>query len=291
MNGGNARRWLSLLALCAAAVPLAGRGGVVGIRAAPAPAPDAGVPLAVRRTEAIQRARAHAKRRRGGSDASDGSSTENAGGRGGGAGGREADASVRGWASLAGPPDCGGGGGGGKAGGDGARRARGETRAPRAAEHERDSCKKRPGRPELPQRAQARGAALNATAPGQPGREESRYMTAEVRRALKRRRRHYSRGSMMLHQSLAKATNVFDLLATLSGRSQALPAARGNPAGAFPRHPCCLLPRALRSAPPRARRSALVNAHAFRPSHTCSADDTAGAGRLSRKMGGPHALL
>jgi len=49
-------------------------------------------------------------------------------------------------------------------------------------------------------------------------REESRHMTAEVRAALKRRRRHYSSGSMLLHQSLAKAQNMFDLLAMLSVR-------------------------------------------------------------------------
>ena len=51
---------------------------------------------------------------------------------------------------------------------------------------------------------------------GEP--EKSRYMSTEVRRALKRRRRHYSSGSMKLHQSLSQVQNVFDLLALLSVR-------------------------------------------------------------------------
>jgi len=224
---------------CATAVPLAGCRSAR--RETPHRYASGNGQLAAHRAEAIRRARLRAKRIRG--DSSDGSA-DGAGAHAAWADRRESgdaeaepsacgwaslagpqdpdgeagdvgrsasggpSASVRGWASLAGPPDP------DSEAGNGVRHTRGGPSAPRAAE--RTGRQRRRG-PKTQQRARV-GLAPNTTDAGQPEQEESRYMTADIKRALKRRRRHYSTGSMMLHQSLAKATNVFNLLAVLSVR-------------------------------------------------------------------------
>ncbi|EKX34033.1 hypothetical protein GUITHDRAFT_119773 [Guillardia theta CCMP2712] len=49
-------------------------------------------------------------------------------------------------------------------------------------------------------------------------RVESRYLNESLKRDLKRRRRHFSQGGMLLHKAVGSVTNIFDLLATLSVR-------------------------------------------------------------------------
>ena len=240
------RPWLLVLCWsCATAVMLAGCGTTR--RGAPRRDASGSGQLAARRSEAIRRARLRAKRLRG--DSSDGSA-DGAGAQAAWAlpsllspdrresGDADAEPSVCGWASLAGPPDPDGeaadagrsaaGPGASVRGwaslagppdpdseaGDGGRHTSSGPSAPRAAER---TGRQRRGGPKRQQRARV-GLAPKATDSGQPEREESRYMTADIMRALKRRRRHYSTGSMMLHQSLARATNVFNLLAVLSVR-------------------------------------------------------------------------
>ena len=106
-------------------------------------------------------------------------------------------------------------------------------------------------------------------------KEESRYMTAEVRQALKRRRRHYSSGSMLLHQSLVKATNAFDLLASLSG-----PEFLNVSLFLFPSLCCYRCPRGWVTM--HVCKFVGLSSHypsplPRRPAHTYSSDDTAGA--------------
>lgn len=266
-------RWLLMLSwCCATAVPLAGRGivgretagrgtagcgtegrgasgrgtsgrgtsgrGVRGHGVQRRDASDNGQ-IAARRAGAIRRACLRAKRLRcESSDGSaDGESARAAWADRQDSGDHDAEPRVCGWARLAGLPDP-----DGEAGEEG----RSGPSAPRAFER---SSRQRRGEPKSQQRAQG-GDVPNATDAGQPKREESRYMTADIKRALKRRRRHYSTGSMMLHQSLAKASNVFNLLAILSGQSHSLRAACGAAvAGLRVPCQCCSLSPARHCVP------------------------------------------